>query len=503
VPHCATTSLKISGIANTPQTTLSQAKRSSRGIRHRITQIAGLLLTVQRRFANRNVPSGTSTLKMQSNTERRLFRAHRLKLALGTSLISKATTAAISFYSIPLICNQTTLNGYAAFCTATALTSWISVLFINLATPLSLAIAQEPTTPFVRHYLAKGIRLTLVNLAFAVIIAAVFGAIFYGYIKTTCEHYEQFDIIFVIAVLGTAQLVNPFFVPIEAAQTGLQETHLLNYRNALANSLTLAGLLFLSLKPSSLIEITFALTLPAVLTRIANAALFYYRHSIKPEESAPLPSQPQSLLADSALLSAATAGSNYLCHQLPVLILIKQSPTTGALFSAGISLISALLGLVTIITAPLAPAIADARANDDWNWVKRAHAKTTTSVLALAASISILISTFGTQIIATLTRSPNTTVTFTFTAALAMYLFILIFEKLYFELLLSLRLYISAGTSLILRGLASAFLIWMTEPTHTTYSPFIILTICSLFDTAYLLGQFNIFVNDKARITHS
>jgi O-antigen/teichoic acid export membrane protein len=332
-------------------------------------------------------------------------RARRLKYAIVTSLASKGSTAVLQLVAIPVAVRTLGTEGYASYANVTALAGLIGAATITMGPALAvrIAAAAAENAHGEERRLATSAILPVTLNALALVPVALLLAWCWplGNSANGADGMAGPSLRIALAVMAGINLLQCLLAPVEAAQLGYQEQHLLNLRGLAGNLITAAAVLAMAWLRPSVLGMVIAMFVPQAVTRLANAAWFLeHRPFLLPRWSNFSWPTCRMLLAEGVLFTLVGGAGAYLCHQFPVLILdrLHRSAQTVASFAAGVGLVLAGIGVITMLCVPLWPALADSLSRGDTVWAVRAYRRVLLFAMTYAALIGGGLALFGGQI---------------------------------------------------------------------------------------------------------
>lgn len=319
-------------------------------------------------------PTGESN---QQNARR--FRTTRLWYAIIWSIISKTIGSAVQILGIPFAIHALGVEGYATYAALIAVCALPAVFTIRYGPD----ITAEAAMAFENGDVAKVRRFlwSTSTTSFVTVIALFLATIVIFAIAPTGGQIGQhfYSALFLLC----CGLLTVSFTTVETIQAACQENHLLSVRGTISGLVSIV--LLISLLPvfPSLFMLIFCLNGVPVLTKFINAILFLIR---KPNL---LPHRPDwdlrlglKYAKRGATFTLAAGIAAYLCHQLPVLLAAIYLPVVqAAVVAASLQVILQFHSIISLITTPLVPAIADSIAKRDFRWAKQSLERVTATVV--------------------------------------------------------------------------------------------------------------------------
>jgi len=307
-------------------------------------------------------------------------RARRLSSAWLTILPSKALTVLVQIIAFPTVYRAV---GPAQFAAYAAITSIVSILgFFNLGmggaivTPLAHAAADidhERETSLLSA--------TLVPIAVLAAVAMCVAVPFLWYLPVNTLFGEVARLIpskvlrisAIIACFGTLAAV-PFSV-VDSARQAYQETHISNAFGALGNALLGTGLLLSAwLSPTLPVFVAVTALVPLVARGLNMSFLFIRRpYLLSARKGWGSRSLVFRMMKDGLSYIGAAAVASALIYQWPTYYMTRTRPAgESSAFALYMQLILLVISFGVSLAQPLWPALADAAAKGDCEWVTTA-----------------------------------------------------------------------------------------------------------------------------------
>lgn len=328
--------------------------------------------------------------------------AHRnrsLRLAVITSLVSKAGTIVLRLVSIPIAVRLLGMEMFGVYTAITMAVGMIDMLHIGIGPALTKALAQavargdrnqERTVFATSILLSLGLTLlaasTAALLLFQVPIPDLFGA----------EFAPVQDSMIRAALLGLLILqVEMMCIPFEMGRDGYQETRYTNAWGAAGNLLgallLLGGIWFFPTIEFLLIAVNGTIA----LAKLGNTChLLIQRPYLFPRFSLFRKALVPQLVRDGLLFSityifAAAVEYNLIAY----LIGRRIGPEAVGVWNVMVTLHFSLTGLIVMVTKPYWPALMDAHERGDSTWIAQSSQRLRLGGLgfALLASLGLFV----------------------------------------------------------------------------------------------------------------
>jgi O-antigen/teichoic acid export membrane protein len=316
------------------------------------------------------------------------LRSHRLKLAVAASIGSKVATVVLQVLVMPLAVRALGPERFGVYVMLTASLNWIWSAGIGIGPSLTVAIARAVADGDSDREARSFSSAFFAILAICVLILTATGAVGLRYSPETVlgAQYAVYrsDIgpgLFVLV----ACLVNVLLLGVvEGAQAGYQEQYIINLFTMLGNILGTVSLFVFGMRQPSIINLILCLYIVAYLPRALNAfILIGSRSQLRPRVRHFDIGIVKMLLGTGAAFSLVQLG-----------MFLKQE--------CGILLVGRLLGPGTVVTMqlqPLLPALTDAVARGDLDWIRRVCSKALSLTMLYAISVGVTLAILGAPII--------------------------------------------------------------------------------------------------------
>jgi len=350
------------------------------------------------RFALVKSYLSASKLKMlltKSSANRGLERYRRVGITASSSFIAKALNILISFLSVPLTVHYLGSERYGVWLTISSLITWMSMTDFGLAgnalvNVLSQASGREDRAG-AQHYTASAFwALTGVSALSGIICLIGFRFVplraVFRVSEATTTHELQWAcgltlLFFVLAFPLSIQ---------NSIYNAYQDGFLANIWGIVANSLSLAALVFVSQTHGGLPQLVLALSGTRTLVSIANCFFLFRRyHWLVPA--------PSAVRLD-CVKRLFSLGGKYLVGQLaalgiyqsqPMIITQILGPSKVVIFVVAYKIISLPMDLAYMATQPFISAFGEAKARKDWHWIEGAYRNAVKASLTFAIPILV------------------------------------------------------------------------------------------------------------------
>ena len=307
-------------------------------------------------------------------------RGRRLLSAWITMVPSKGITILLQMIAIPIVYHAI---GPAQFAAYAAVTSAIMILsFLNLGmggalvTPLAQASATHDRERESRLFCSALVPIaSAAGLALCIALPLLWSLplkLLFGIAASTVPAREL-RIAALFACVGTLAVV-PFSV-IDSARQAYQEMHISNIFGTLSNGALCVGLILVAwFAPTLSAFVAVTALLPLAVRALNLVLLFAGRpHLIRMRRGWVSWALMRSLAGDGLSYMGAAAIANVLLYEWPTYYIARVRPALeSSTFAVYLRLVLLVLSFGVSFLQPLWPAIADATAKADADWVLRA-----------------------------------------------------------------------------------------------------------------------------------
>lgn len=339
------------------------------------------------------------------NADRGRERYRKASITASASLIQKALTIVISFASVPLTVHYLGPERYGVWLTISSLLIWMAMTDFGLAGNALINVLSEANGKDDRleaqRYTSSAIwTLTVIATVLAVAAIASFRFIPWSSIfnVTTMSSHE----------LATAcALALAFFIlglPLSvqySIYTAYQDGFLSNVWGIASNICSLLALVIVTRLHGGLPQLVLALSGTRACLGCLNLCYMFFKHY---QWLMPVPSAVRWY----CMRRLFKLGMKYVVTQLgalgiyqsqPMIITQILGPTQVIIFVIAQKVITFPLDLVYMITAPFVPAFGEAKARNDWNWIKRAYRNATLASVVIGLPVMLVITAMAKPLI--------------------------------------------------------------------------------------------------------
>jgi O-antigen/teichoic acid export membrane protein len=407
----------------------------------------------------------------KANANRGLERYRRAGITASTSFLSKALTIVISFVSVPLTVHYLGAERYGVWLTISSLLTWMALTDFGIAGNALVNVVAEADgkddRPLAREYTASAFwTLNGVSLTIGAILGCTFRFIDWRAIFRVSGVMTTQELLLTCALTLVVFVLSFPLNMLNSVYNAYQDGFVSNVWGIASNVLALTGLVIVTQFRGGLPALIIATSGTRALVSIVNAIyMFAYRYPwLRPAPSA------VSWIRIKRLFNL---GSKYLVTQLaglgifqsqPLIITQLLGPSKVTIYVIAYKIITAPVDLAYIATAPFVSAFSEARARNDWKWIRGAFKNSTLACLAFGVPATIGIALAG-KILVRLLAGPQAVPDWSVIAWLSIYTLIGMGTMTIGQLLSGLEQVGSLAVSLCLASVATIGLgIWLAHP---------------------------------------
>jgi O-antigen/teichoic acid export membrane protein len=347
-------------------------------------------------------PRFLSSFLAKANANRGLERYRRVGMTASTSFVSKALTIVIGLVSVPLTMHYLGAERYGVWLTISSLLTWMALTDFGIAGNALVNVISgangKDDRELARQYAASAFwALTAIGVAIGLVLAFSFHRIPWRAIfqvsaaMTTQELHLACALTLLVFILSMPlNIVNSVY-------SAYQDGFIANVWGIASNFLALIGLVVVTQFQGGLPALIIATSGTRLLVTMANAVYLFsgrYRWLI------PAPSAVRWTRIDRLF----RLGGKYLVTQLaslgiyqsqPFLITQMLGPSKVPIFVIAYKIITMPVDLSYIATTPFLSAFSEAKARDDWRWIRGAFKNATLACLSVGIPSTIGIALAG------------------------------------------------------------------------------------------------------------
>lgn len=332
-------------------------------------------------------------------------RYRKAGITASASLIQKALTILISFASVPLTVHYLGPERYGVWLTISSLLIWMSMTDFGLAGNALINVLSEANGKDDRleaqRYTASAIwALNIIATVLAVALIASFRFIPWSSIfrVTTMSSHE---------LASACALALTFFIvglPLSvqySIYTAYQDGFLSNVWGIVSNICGLVALVIVTRIHGGLPQLVLALFGTRTVLGCMNLCYMFLKHYrwLMPVPSAVHWSCVRRLLKLGMKYVVTQLGALGIYQSQPMIITQILGPSAVIIFVIAQKVITLPLDMVYMTTAPFVPAFGEAKARNDWQWIKRAYRNATLASVVIGVPVMLLIAVFAKPLI--------------------------------------------------------------------------------------------------------
>jgi O-antigen/teichoic acid export membrane protein len=341
----------------------------------------------------------------QSSGNRGSERYRRVSLTASAAFISKALNILISFLSVPLTVHYLGAERYGVWLTISSVLTWMYLTDFGLAGNALINVLAHASgnddKEDAREYAASCFwALMGISVASAIICGIAFNHIPFRAVFRVSDATSTEELRLACG-LTLVFFVTAFPLSIQnSIYSAYQDGFLSNIWGIAANILSLIALVFVSRTHGSLASLVVALSGTRFVVAIANMFFIFRRYPwLAPRPSAVRWYKVKRLFQ---------LGSKYLVTQLaslgiyqsqPMIITQLLGPSQVVIYVVAYKILALPVDLSYMATAPFVSAFGEAKARNDWQWIRDAYKKATKASLMFGTPMLILLSIFAKPLI--------------------------------------------------------------------------------------------------------
>jgi len=350
-----------------------------------------------------SLPSENAKLRSPGPSARdagseRVLRGARLRLAVVAALGSKVMSVGVQALALPVAVRALGIQEFAVYAIISALAGWLTLASAGVGPSLTVRLAgcvgdhHRESQLFHSGMLPVVLASTALGAAFLAASWLLPLPILFGRQVITHENEVRLG----LSALAGMMVVQSIASVVESAQSGFQETHLQNLRGLIGNFLTGLAVIGVAMWRPSVIGLLLAVQGPAVLSRVVNALMFLARRPYLLAQQQWSWRASWDLVRDGAAFALAGGIGAFLTIQAPVVIVGREaSPAEASSFAASMSLFVMAAGMVSMLVTPMWPAVADAVARNDRDWLKSSYRRVLTIGMVYATGAAGVVGAAG------------------------------------------------------------------------------------------------------------
>lgn len=334
---------------------------------------------------------------LDASEDRGRERYRRAGMSASASLIQKALTIVISFVSVPLTVHYLGPERYGVWLTISSLLVWMAMTDFGLAGNALINVLSEANgnddRRAAQEYTSSAVwTLIVIAALFAIAALATFRFISWSAVfRVTTVRPGELTLTCALT-LGLFIVGLPLSVQ-NSVYSAYQDGFLSSVWGIAMNISSLVALVTVTRFHGGLPQLVMALSGTRTFLGFMNV---YYMFRKRYRWLAPVP----SAVRWHCVRRLFKLGGKYLVSQLgalgiyqsqPMIITQILGPAQVMIFVVAQKVITLPMDLVYMVTAPLVPAFGEAKARNDWQWIRSAYHKVTLMSVAGAVPVLLLI----------------------------------------------------------------------------------------------------------------
>jgi O-antigen/teichoic acid export membrane protein len=332
-------------------------------------------------------------------------RYRRAGITASSSFITKALNILISFLSVPLTVHYLGSERYGVWLTISSLLTWMSMTDFGLAGNALVNVLAESSGKedhqAAQHYSASAFwALTGVGVVTGIVALATFRFIPWREVFRVSAATSTHELQLACALTLGFLVINFPLSMQQSIYSAYQDGYLANIWGIAGNSIALFALVVVCRRHGGLPELVLALSGTRAAVSVANYYFLFRRyHWLKPSPFA---------VRWYCIKRLFSLGSKYLVTQLaslgiyqsqPMIITQMLGPTKVVIFVVAYKIISLPMDLVFMATSPFISAFGEAKARNDWSWIRNAYKNATIASAAFGLPLLAVMAVFAKPII--------------------------------------------------------------------------------------------------------
>jgi O-antigen/teichoic acid export membrane protein len=339
---------------------------------------------------------------LAKNADRGLERYRRAGITASSSFVSKALTLAIGFVSVPLTARYLGTERYGVWLTISSLLMWMVLTDFGIAGNALVNVIAEAdgndNRKLAGEYSAAAFwALTCISLTIGLAFALSFRRIPWRVVFRVSSGVSSEELHLACAFTLLIFVLSMPLSMLNSVYSAYQEGVVANMWGISSNLLALFGLVVVTQFRGGLPALVVATSGVRVLVSVVNSVyLFAFRYSwLRPKPSAVRWTRIKRLFKLGGKYMVTQLASLCLYQSQPLIITQLLGPAKVASFVIAYKIISAPVDLAYIATTPFVSAFSEAKARNDWRWIRQAFKNSTLACLAFSVPMTIGIGLAG------------------------------------------------------------------------------------------------------------
>ena len=324
---------------------------------------------------------------------RSLARARRLRAAVASSALSKASSVVYQIVAVPLIIASVGSDGYSQFAVVIAAFGWLGPLFVGLGSAVTEQVASDGTRPISDR--TRGTFMTALSVS-----VVLLGVFVLGGAAVLLSRPPGGPELWALVLAGLATGLGVGGGLFDSALLGLQRSYVTNLLSFVSSLVAVVATVAAAVIAPTVGAMVLAMLGPVVLARCVSA---FVLRQVEPGlwgRIGDIAWRAAPRIAGRGLVFAAISFASFLSLDAGLLVVADRLGTTQvAEVALMVRLLPLILSIVGMILVPLWPAIAEAAGDGDVHWIAGAGGRAAAAVMGYAIAASLVVILGGEKIV--------------------------------------------------------------------------------------------------------
>ncbi len=341
----------------------------------------------------------------KASSNRGLERYRRAGITASSSFIAKALNILISFLTVPLTVHYLGAERYGVWLTISSLITWMSMTDFGLAGNALINVLAETTgkedRKAAQHYCASAFwALTGISAVAAIISVSAFRFVPWRAVFRVSAATSTHELQFACALtLGFFVLNFPLSMQ-NSIYSAYQDGFLSNIWGIGTNAAALTALVIVSRTHGGLPQLVLALSGTRAVIAIANYIFMFRRYYwLLPVPSAVRWQDVKRLFSLGGKYLVTQLASLGMYQSQPIIITQLLGPAKVVIFVVAYKIVALPIDLCFMATQPFISAFGEAKARNDWRWIRGAYRNATLACLGFGIPLLALVTIFAKPVI--------------------------------------------------------------------------------------------------------
>ena len=342
-------------------------------------------------------PARVARALTKSSSNRGFERYRRVGITASSSFIAKALNILISFLSVPLTIHYLGAERYGVWLTISSLLTWMALTDFGLSGNALVNVLAESSgnddLETARQYTSSAFWvLTSISLISGLVAVISFHWISWRAVFQVSAATSTHELN-VACGLTLAIFILGFPLSLQyAIYSAYQEGYLANIWSIATNGLALLALVIVSRFHGGLPQLILAMAGTRTMVAMANNYYLFRRyHWLVPYPSAVRSSCVQRLFKLGGKYMITQLAALGIYQSQPMIITQMLGPANVVIFVVSYKIITLPMDLIYLATQPFIAAFGEAKARDDWAWIRRAYRNATWASTGIGFSLVVLM----------------------------------------------------------------------------------------------------------------